>query len=340
MVSLVSGAIAFAILSLALGVASERSFRLRDPVYGDREARLRMLEASAMPGAFEVLMLGTSRTGYAFQGRRIEQRLATLGRPVIAFNFGIPASGPITHKLYLDRLLNDGHRPNLIVLEVLPSSLADQDSTGPAEQVFLPGDRLRRAEVDQAIGYGFPEDRVLGKWRQSIFHPWFGLRFQILGRLASGFLPWHLRQDSGRVSDDHGWLDPLASTVTPEKQREALNNARMEYAHALATMTPGGGATKAFEDLLILAKSNGIVVKIIIMPESSEFRTMYRLEVAERVNAFLNEACSRQGVEWIDARLWLEDSAFYDGHHLLRPGSAAFSDRLAAEVIGPLVVMK
>ena len=36
-----------------------------------------------------------------------------------------------------------------------------------------------------------------------------------------------------------------------------------------------------------------------------------------------------------DARAWLADDLFVDNHHLLRAGAAAFTDRLAGEVLHP-----
>ena len=49
-------------------------------------------------------------------------------------------------------------------------------------------------------------------------------------------------------------------------------------------------------------------------------------------------ATEQSGMEWyVDAREWLPDSSFSDGHHMLRPGAELFSDRLNREVIAPWV---
>ena len=187
-------------------------------------------------------MLGTSRAGFGFHGRKAEEQLsAALGRPAIAFNFGVPASGPVTHLIYFRRLLADGHRPDLLLLEVLPSSLAEQEE-GPTEQKFLSGDRLCRSELPLAVGYGFPADRTHASWRASVALPWYNLRFPVLGRAAAGWLPWAYRQDWGRTVDDHGWLCPITTELSPEARARGLAQARLEYAGYLAAMTPGGGA--------------------------------------------------------------------------------------------------
>ena len=43
-----------------------------------------------------------------------------LGRPVVVFNFGLWGAGPGTSLLTLHRLLAEGTRPDLVLIEVLP----------------------------------------------------------------------------------------------------------------------------------------------------------------------------------------------------------------------------
>src|SRR5207237_388340 len=150
----------------ALGITAECSLYVRDPGYSDKEIRLARQEALNPEGP-RVVMLGTSRTAAAFHAGRVRDQL---GRGVV-FNFGIPASGPITHIIYLKRLLADGHRPDLLLLEVLPPTLADTPGglgipAGPLEGRFFFGDRLLHHEIEDVIRYGFPEDQVRTKWWQ------------------------------------------------------------------------------------------------------------------------------------------------------------------------------
>ena len=84
-----------------------------------------------------VVMLGSSRTGLAFHGKRAEQALAAeLGRPAVAFNYGVPASGPVTHLVYLDRLLDGGITPDVLVLEVMPTMLTPSTDRAIFPQSF------------------------------------------------------------------------------------------------------------------------------------------------------------------------------------------------------------
>ena len=168
---------------VGLGLVAEISLYVRDPGYSDKEIRLARQEA-ANPDGPRVVMLGTSRTAAAFHAGRVrEQLIAERGGRAVVFNFGIPASGPITHIVYLKRLLADGHRPDLLLLEVLPPTLMDLPGgptipAGPLEGRFFYGDRMRHHELDGTISYGFPEADVRSTWRKSIVVPWYALRFR------------------------------------------------------------------------------------------------------------------------------------------------------------------
>ena len=322
----------FGVLQLGLGLAAEYALLIRDPGYADKERRLAQLRA-VNPDRPLVLMIGTSRAGYGFHAGRIEDQLA--GRTTV-FNFGIPASGPVTHVVYLRRLLAAGHRPALLFAEVLPPGLADLPG-GPLEARFLYGDRLRHDELDTVIGYDFPTDAIRSKWRQSVLVPWHALRFPLLGRVTPSALPWHLRFDWSRTTDPHGWSSPVATEVTPLSYNAGLKQAEGEYRAILHDYRPAGGAARALTDLLTLCQTERIPVRLVLMPESTDFRRFYPPATVERLDRFLRELCAAHGCALIDARGWVPDAAFVDGHHLLRKGAEAFSDRLTREAIGPFL---
>lgn len=334
------GVVGVVVLHAALGLTAELSLYVRDPGYSDRELRLARQEA-ANPGAPAVVMLGTSRTGYAFHAGRIRDQLAPdLGGRAVVFNFGIPASGPVTHVVYLRRLIEDGHRFDLLLVEVLPPTLANlppgpTTPRGPLEARFLFGDRLRHGELDTVIGYDFPEEPVRKSWRDSVLFPWSALRFPILGRVIPSALPWHLRYDWSRSPDAYGWGTPITDTVTPAQYESGLKRAAGEYASVLHDLHPTGGGARALADLLALCRETDIAVKLVLMPESAGFRALYPPHTTDRLYRFLGGLCAGYRCDLVDARAWLPDTAFTDGHHMLRPGAEAFSDRLLREAIRP-----
>ncbi|MCE9564532.1 MAG: hypothetical protein K8U57_21040 [Planctomycetes bacterium] len=320
--------ITIAILAhLGLSAAAEVSFMIRDPLYGDLEAKLTAVECDRPKGTPVVVLLGTSRAGTGFDAQRISG-------PVAAFNFGVPGGGPIIHQIYLRRLLAAGHRPNLLLLELLPTSVGDL-KTGPPEAPLLNGARFVHSEIALLAEYGLPENRLREQWRETVNTPWLGLRYQLLGRVAPTALPWHRRHDEGRTSDAHGWHRLMEEAFNPEMLIDGAARTRREYADNLANLRPGGSAGLALRDTLVLARDHGIPVRLLLMPEASWFREMSPPEVAARFNGWVRDLVQEVGCPLTDARQWIPDSGFADGHHLLPGGAAAFTDRLTNEVIAP-----
>ncbi len=318
--------IAFAISSLGVGVGSEFYPRLRDPSYGDKLAKWQTLIRTS-PTQPRIMMLGTSRTGFAFHGARIEARLTAQNVPAHAFNFGIPASGPILHRLYLERLIAANAAPDLLILEVLPSML-EGGPHGPLERHWVFGDRLLSHECEPAIGFGFERDKIIREWYGATFNPFHQLRFQLMGRVLQSWIPWHLRYDWSRGADANGWGTPIELTRTPEQRAAGTAHAKLEYFNTLQTLVPGGGPERALRELVQLCHANKITVHLLLMPESQEFQTWYHPDASARLDQFLAKVCREESCELIDARSWLADEQFSDGHHQLRDGAEAFSDRL------------
>src|SRR5690606_1005741 len=108
-----------------------------------------------------------------------------------------------------------------------------------------------------------------------------------------------------------------------------------EYRAILADMHPTGGGARALADLLALCREHDIPVTLVLMPESAGFRALYPPATTGRLYGFLNGLCAEYGCGLVNARAWLPDTAFTDGHHMLEPGAEAFSDRLLREAILP-----
>lgn len=326
-------AVAFVVLQLGLAAAAELSFRVRDPAYGDKEKLL--ARATAARGRPLVVMLGSSRTSFAFHAFAVEERLAAEFPAAVAFNFGVPASGPVTHALYLRRLVEQGHRPDLLLVEVLPPMFMEFPE-GPMDGRFLNGNRLRYGEAKRAVGYGLPPE-VVAKWRSSVVVPWSELRLPLLGRLTPSALPWGVRFDWGRSCDARGWGPPPWASVTPEEYRAGVERARREYAAVLADLRPAAGAVRALHDLLALCRDHGIPAKLVLLPEAAEFRALYSPVTLARLDGILGDLRTAHGCDLIDARDWGPPGEFTDGHHLLRGGAKAFSDRLARDAVLPFL---
>lgn len=304
----------FAAVQLGFGTAADADPRLRDPAFADKCAKLERLHADR-----PTLMLGSSRTLLGFHAERFAQ---ATGTP--AFNFGTPATGPIGHLVYWNRLLGRGVRPGLLLLEVLPPMLADGEN-GPVEQQFLTGERLTGDEVRVVEEFGFRPDAVRPKWRESVYAPGYSLRCQLVGRVAPSWLPWNHRYDWGRKTDECGWATPPRQEVTADERAEYEAKTRAEYAATLAGLDPVGRPLEALKRIIASCRERQIPVVLVLMPEGESFRAMYPAGLDAKIAA----AVSTLGVPVIDARRWLSDDAFYDGHHPFTAGAEQFTDELA-----------
>lgn len=304
----------FAAAQLGFGTAADADPRLRDPAFADKAARLERLKADR-----PTLMLGSSRTLLGFHAERFSQ---ASGTP--AFNFGTPATGPVTHLVYLNRLLDRGVTPGLLLLEVLPPMLTDGEG-GPNEQTFLTGERLTGEEVAMVEQFGFCPDAVRPKWRESVYAPGYSLRCQVLGRLAPSWLPWQHRYDWGRKTDPFGWATPPRQEVTADERAEHEAKTHAEYAATLAGLNPDGRPLQALTRIVRTCRERGFPLALVLMPEAESFRAMYPPGLDAKIDA----ALATLGVPVIDARRWLADDDFYDGHHPFTRGAERFTDRLA-----------
>jgi hypothetical protein len=72
------------------------------------------------------------------------------------------------------------------------------------------------------------------------------------------------------------------------------------------------------------------------MPESTTFQGWYPPQARALLSTYLHTLHREYALPVIDARCWIGDELFWDSHHLLRPGAAAFTQRFAETVLEPL----
>jgi hypothetical protein len=119
--------------------------------------------------------------------------------------------------------------------------------------------------------------------------------------------------------------------MKPAEKPRALQRTFEQYAPVLAGYHVGGPGCAAVRDVLARCSERGIRAAVVLMPESSEFRGWYGPAGYAAAAAFARELSAEFGVPVFDAREWVADDGFADGHHLVPAGAEAFTDRLAAE---------
>jgi hypothetical protein len=90
--------------------------------------------------------------------------------------------------------------------------------------------------------------------------------------------------------------------------------------------------------MLDLCVKAGIKPFLLRMPESPAFRQIYPTAADAAIDTYLDGIESEYGIPFVDARTWIDESGFEDGHHLDPAGAAQFTVRFGAEL--PRLVWK
>jgi hypothetical protein len=252
------------------------------------------------------------------------------GRPMSVFNFGIPATGPISELFYLRDMLAEGIRPSYLLIEFLPPLLCEAQRGALTEEGMTGFEDTSARRFLQWLPYLNRPEKRGRHWLEARINPWHSYRRQVqleLKCLAAGE-PF----PSYEPIDDFGWH--IASTVPfPEDQRDKrVEQARGGYSPGLSRFRLGKKPTRALRELLDLCRSEKIPAALVVMPESSEFRSWYSEEAKKAIYDFLSELHQTYGIPIVDADRWLADPDFEDGHHTLLHGADVFTYRLHAEL--------
>lgn len=328
------GCFVLAQLGLSLTVALWLP-QLRDPNHALKADRLKQRMAGP-ERPLTVVMLGSSRTLYGLQGQSLETPLTRkMGRPVVMFNFGLSGAGPLTELLTLRRLLADGVRPDLLLVEVLPPLLAGQIPFLDAMPQRHPASSLRAQELSLVKRYGGSYQQGLRRaWGKCWLLPCYHHRFALVSSLFPSLLPYNDRLDGYRGINDSGDLPAMYKAA---QRPVALAAAAREYETYLHGFRLGGGGPQALEELVQLCRREGVPVALVVMPEGPAFRSWYRGQSWREIQDFLAGLSRRYAVPVVNAHEWLAEDDFVDSHHMLPWGGARFSERLGREAIVPLL---
>jgi hypothetical protein len=310
---------------------------LRDPDYGYRIKRLHRLVSENRRNSL-VLALGTSRTQMGFRPDLLPELQIDNGRRLLAFNFGIQGAGPVVQLLCLYRLLAEGIRPRLLIVEVLPPLLHQEGAY--REESWFKLDRLEWRDLPVARRYFARPKRLYYRWARTELVATFTHRFSILCRYAPGWLPTEYLND---MANNFGWNDAdrwgwraMHTERTPEFYHEAMLRAHGEYYFALHPFRVTEGPDRALHELLDLCRAERIPTMLMLMPEGTEFRTyFYPPEAQVAINRYIADVSQAYETPVIDARTWVADEGFIDSHHLVPDGAARFTERLGREVLQP-----
>jgi hypothetical protein len=325
--------IAFIALQVGFGTAVEsRLIDVRDNTnYSYRAGHLRQRLAREQAAPLTVVMFGSSRAMNAWQAGELEQPLrASTGRPVVAYNFGVRGGGHIYSSLSLRKLVAEGTRPDVVLIELFPPFLGEQADT---ELRWLAANELRSREFELDEWLGLKSDEVQLHWTQRWLTPLYTHRVYLLNRACPQLLPHELRANWLMVYDDSGWV---AHNKPPQKPGDVEKTRRM-YAANFTGFRLGGPSCRALRETLEFCRHEQISCGLVMLPEASQVRGWCSPEMQIQVDQFLRTLAAESSVTIIDARDWLPDEQFSDGNHLRVAGADAFSQRLNGEFLPSLV---
>lgn len=312
-------------LQLTLAAAIElQAPWLRDPIY-DRKLDQLQARLATEPGAPLILALGSSQTFDGFDAGRMEQRLnsAVVSNPIV-YNFGLPGAGPLTELIVLRRLLGEGIRPELLLLEVTPGLMHG------AEQIAMSGDRLALDELQTAVPFA-SGDRLFaaGRWLRS-FTPFHTHRESLLQALLPTFAAPRRWGMTFQMFDANGWE---SIPPTPSAERAVYAKVLQDaYRPLLSASHLDERSRQCLRRLLDLCRSEQLRTILILMPESAAFEGLYSDAMQAAIQAEMAALESEYEVSCIDARRWMTDEDFFDSQHLMAAAADDFSERLAGQL--------
>ena len=324
---------------IALAVAIER-WRLEcaDPEYGYQLKRL-CSRLAEHPGKPLVLVLGSSRTANGFETDRMPPPGEREGEAPMVFNLSRAGSGPVMNLLVLQRLLALGIHPRGVVVEVLPPMLGAEEPRIKAGE--YPAQHCLRWNDLEVIRQLVPDGANLRylQWLQCNGVPWYTHRLCLMVRYAPS---WLLTEEAGSVTcfvhdwSPWGWLRHRPEKVTPQQFHKGLAFTRQEYLDAVDFSKVGQASDRALREFLEQCRRDQIsVIGLVLMPETSAFRSWYKPATRSLFKSYLTDLAREYGTQFIDADCWLGDECFADGHHLLPDGARAFTERFWREVMEP-----
>jgi hypothetical protein len=319
------GFLSFLAAQLACAVILEwKKPEFYDPKYGCRLNKLRAA-LSASSGSRLLVILGSSRSEQGFRPSLLTGAARTHKHDLL-YNFARGGSSPLLHLLTLKRLLADGITPDGLFLEVFPPALADDETEATLAKTTLRDFALLAGHPLTWQTYAnYARDRVLF---------WSSYRTGLLASLAPACVCRGKRWETLWNAQSGEW-SMIGEAISAEDARMETADARRRYQKKLRDLTIAPQADRATRELLELCRESHIEVLLFLMPEASEFRNWYTAAGRKRLDDYLAEICSHYRTPMVDARTWVADEDFWDGHHLLLHGAATFMRRFDAEVLRP-----
>ena len=309
---LVWGLAVFLALNVGLSLGILMAWpELRDPIYHQKAGPLKARTVAVEPRPLTLLALGTSRMEAGLQARILEDATKVeLGQPLVAYNFAAGGAGPMMRLIFLRRLLAEGVRPDLVLLEVFPPTLTRHSET--YEFGRIPGTRLSMEELDIIRRFQGPIEEAQTSWSMSWLVPWYQHRLTLRTWLTPSAISKQGPGDLRSAADSWGHRRNPDLIMTPAQQREALAKARQQYKVRVLgkRFELSDKLTAAYREILAVCREEGITAILVCMPEGPAFQSWYPTGAWEQVEEFLLGLNQEFGVAVVNCRDWCAKRIF------------------------------
>jgi hypothetical protein len=277
-----------------------------------------------------VLMLGSSRTCWAFKASSLQGMPGPDQRPLRVYNFGVPATGPIHELLYLQDMLAEGIRPRLLLVEFLPPLLCVPQRGSLSEENMKGFAWVSGRNFVRLLPYLSRPGRRGREWLQARIAPWYAFRREIQCDAQKWALG--IPSPSPHALDGSGWHLMYPAPFPASERARLVEMAHQGFSPSLSNFHLSDKASQALRELFKLCRREHIPAALVVMPESSEFRSWYSAEARSLTRGLLTELSRTYDAPIIDAEEWLADEDFEDGQHVLAHGAEVFTNRLRTEI--------
>ncbi len=308
--------------------------QLHDVEYGNKLASLRARLGERSPGTPFVLGLGSSFTGMGLRPAIMDGCRPTDPHGPLVFNFAINSGGLPVQQLCLNRLLDEGIRPDWVFVEISPYFLFKQPNLAQeGEYLALP--RVQARDLPTLARYHADPPRLRREWRHAQAWPWLSHRHLLQNWLLPRWIAKGKRVDHlWRYTDAFGWEafpDYIAHYRTIYRTPKWVAD-QAAFMAAMNQQPLDPVMQRAAVDLVMTCRQAGLGVTVVRVPESTYVRLAYCDRLRGEFERFYANLRETTGVQVVDASAWVDDAGFVEGMHLAPDGAAAYSRRLGREV--------
>lgn len=331
--ALVWAAFGFLGIQVAIGLVLQNGW----PLVRFPSAKTMLANLDGQPHSPTVLMLGSSRSGCAIDGRTINGLLrsgAGDSQDLHVFNAAVPVGDPIASEFLLGLILQRGIRPDHVFLEISPENLNDPN-------IWMVGHATRQLGWKDFPGYFLESIRSNTVWRYlgTLLLPGHFHRNEIrdeiweaITRMGSRDLP----AKEAEAVQPIAWDQVLAVRATQDREelRRRLQDGPGAARRWLKNYRIRGKSKEAVERILATCRREKIHVVLWMPPLAEGFRSEYKPEIQAVYQDYVETLCRRFECDYVDGRDWLDDSHFRDAGHVDMPeGTRHFCQLLTQRVL-------